>query len=263
MAARGAKVAAGIPGDREDDDGTEAVLVSEVVPATRERIFAAWMNSEQHSAFTGDEAVIEPVVGGAHSSLAGRARGTTLVLEPFRRIVQSWRAREFPADAGDSTVEITFEDTVGGTLVTLLHTEIPQGLSDRCRDAWLNSYLEPLKRYFTGRVTNGVHTADTQAFRGKRKGRLAVAAVAAASAPPGRKKRPRAKAKRAAKPLRRATAKKRAGAAASDKRRAKRAAAAKSRASATASKTSKRTRPASKKAVRKRAGSKAPPRKRR
>jgi uncharacterized protein YndB with AHSA1/START domain len=184
------------PAPRGDDqDGTEAVLVSEVIPATRERIFAAWMNSEQHSAFTGEEAIIEPVVGGAHSSFAGYARGITLALDPYRRIVQSWRAREFPADCGDSTVEITLEETVGGTLVTLLHTEIPQGHSDRYRDSWLRSYLEPLKRYFTGRVTNGVHKADTQALRGKRAVKMRMADGPARKRKAGAKAKPRSKAK--------------------------------------------------------------------
>jgi uncharacterized protein YndB with AHSA1/START domain len=181
MAPRGAKAARAALDD-DDVNRTEAVLVSEVIPATRERIYTAWLNSDQHSAFTGEEAVIEPVVGGAHSSLTGYARGTTLALEPFRRIVQSWRAREFPADCADSTVEITLEETVGGTLVTLLHTEIPNGQSDRYREGWLRSYLEPLKRYFTGRVTNGVHKADTQALRGKRAKRPERAAAPARKA---------------------------------------------------------------------------------
>jgi uncharacterized protein YndB with AHSA1/START domain len=211
MAARGAKPARV---DQEDDaEGTEAVLVSEVIPATRERVFTAWMSSEQHSAFTGEEAVIEPVVGGSHSSMAGYAQGTTLVLEQNRRIVQSWRAREFPADCADSTVEITLEETVGGTLVTLLHSQIPRGQSDRCREAWLRSYLEPLKRYFTGRVSNGVHAADTQALRGRRKRPTAAASeVRGRGRKTAGKRRTKGKAAVKPKPARRTGAKAKAGA---------------------------------------------------
>ena len=31
---------------------TETVLVSEVIPATKERLYAAWLDSGEHSAFT-------------------------------------------------------------------------------------------------------------------------------------------------------------------------------------------------------------------
>jgi uncharacterized protein YndB with AHSA1/START domain len=176
---------------------SEAVLVSEIIPATRERIFTAWMNSDQHSAFTGDVAVIDPVVGGRHSSLAGHVSGTTMTLEPFRRIVQTWRSRDFPKSSPDSLLEITLEETVGGTLLTLLHSEIPTGLSDRCREAWLLQYLEPLKRFFTGRISNGVHAADKKALARPRK-RLPT--PAAGTAKTAASKRAAAKRKAARRP---------------------------------------------------------------
>jgi uncharacterized protein YndB with AHSA1/START domain len=178
---------------------TEAVLLSEIIPATRERIFAAWIDSDQHSAFTGDKAQIEPTVGGRHSSFDGYASGTIMSLEPFRRIVQTWRSTDFPQGSADSLLEITLEETVGGTLVTLLHSEIPTGQSDRCRDGWLRFYLEPLKRYFVGRVSNGVHAADEKALAASRaagapRSKRAVKPMAAApSKGPRRKVAGRAK----------------------------------------------------------------------
>lgn len=127
---------------------TETVLVSEVIFATRERLYDAWLDSKEHSTFTSDTARIEPVVGGRHSSFSGYATGQTLALEPHRRIIQSWRTTEFPEDAADSRLEVTFEDTLGGTLVTVLHTGIPAGQSDRYRDGWLKFYFAPMKEYF-------------------------------------------------------------------------------------------------------------------
>jgi uncharacterized protein YndB with AHSA1/START domain len=127
---------------------TETVLVSEVIFATRERLYDAWLDSEEHSAFTADTAEIEPVIGGRHSTFSGYASGQNLALEPYRRIIQSWRTTDFPEGTPDSRLEITFEDTLGGTLVTLLHTGIPTGQSDRCRDGWLKYYFAPMKSYF-------------------------------------------------------------------------------------------------------------------
>jgi uncharacterized protein YndB with AHSA1/START domain len=136
---------------------TETVLVSEVIPASRHAIYSAWLDTRQHSAFTGDTAVIEPAIGGRHSTFGGYASGTMLELEPHRRIVLSWRSTEFPEGSPDSRLEVTLEDTAGGTLVTLLHTQIPEGQGDRYKESWIQYYLEPLKRYFSKRVSNGVN----------------------------------------------------------------------------------------------------------
>ncbi len=177
-----------------DEPSTEAVLVSDVIPATRERVFGAWLDSGQHSAFTGSDAEIVPEVGGRHSVLEGYAVGIILALDPARRIVQSWRATDFPRTSADSIVEVTLEETVGGTLLTILHSEIPTGQSDRYREAWLRRYLEPLKRYFTGRVSNGVHAADTRAL-----GKADTPADAKKPAASGKKSAPTSAAKRATK----------------------------------------------------------------
>ena len=126
----------------------ESILISEVIPATPQRIFSAWMDSAEHSAFTGDEAVVVPEVGGEHQSAGGYIKGRTLELNEGSRIVQSWRTTEFPAESPDSRVEITLEPTLGGTLVTLLHTDIPVGQGDRYRQGWNEYYLSRLKTYF-------------------------------------------------------------------------------------------------------------------
>jgi uncharacterized protein YndB with AHSA1/START domain len=142
---------------------TETVLVSELIPTTRERLYAAWLDSDEHSAFTAEEAAVEPFVGGSHSAFSGYATGQVLALEPNRRIVQSWRANDFPDEAADSRLEVTFEETTGGTMVTLLHTGIPSGQSDRYRDSWLESYLQGMKKYFAGAssASDGVGDQET------------------------------------------------------------------------------------------------------
>src|SRR5215831_9495977 len=106
------------------------------------------MDSAEHSAFTGDEAIVVPEVGGEHQSAGGYIKGRTLELNEGSRIVQSWRTTEFPPESPDSRVEITLEPTLGGTLVTLLHTDIPVGQGDRYRQGWNEYYLSRLKTYF-------------------------------------------------------------------------------------------------------------------
>ena len=127
----------------------ESILISEVIPASPQRIFSAWMDSAQHSAFTGDEATVVPEVGGELRAAGGYIQGRTLELNEGSRIVQSWRTTEFPPESPDSRVEITLEPTLGGTLVTLLHTDIPVGQGDRYRQGWNEYYLSRMKAYFS------------------------------------------------------------------------------------------------------------------
>jgi uncharacterized protein YndB with AHSA1/START domain len=165
----------------------DSLSISEVIPASPDRIYAAWLSSAEHSAFTGDKAIVEPYVGGKHSSFDGYAVGRTIELQPGRRIVQTWRAEDFPIGSPDSRIEVTLEETVGGTMLTILHTEIPSGLGSSCRDSWLKYYLEPLKGYFVAErpKANGVRTH-------------APVVKAKAKAKPKAKPRQEAKAKRRA-----------------------------------------------------------------
>jgi hypothetical protein len=97
--------------------GGDPGLVAQVLRSSRvwSAIFAAWMDSAEHSAFTGDEAMVVNKVGGEHRAAGGYIQGRTLELNEGARIVQSWRTTEFPPESPDSRVEITLEPTMGGT----------------------------------------------------------------------------------------------------------------------------------------------------
>ena len=75
------------------------------------------MDSKKHGEFTGDKAKIDPKVGGKFSAWDGYILGKTLELEPFKRIVQSWRTTEFPKDAPDSKLEVLLETEGKGARV--------------------------------------------------------------------------------------------------------------------------------------------------
>jgi uncharacterized protein YndB with AHSA1/START domain len=144
-----ARVAASvIPSAPEVLVAYESFSISEVIPARPDQIYSAWLSTAEHSAFTGEEANVEPFVGGKHSTFGGYASGTNLELHPGRRIVQTWRSQDFPESSPDSRLEVTLEETMGGTLVTILQTEIPEGQSDRYREGWTRYYFEALKDYF-------------------------------------------------------------------------------------------------------------------
>lgn len=49
---------------------TESIKVSATLAATPQRVYKAWLSSEEHGAFTGGQAVIDPKVGDKFSSEA-------------------------------------------------------------------------------------------------------------------------------------------------------------------------------------------------
>src|SRR5580693_8875711 len=101
--------------------GHETVRVTAVLPASADRIYAAWLDSREHSRMTGSVAVVDPAIGGEHSAWDGYIEGKNLELEPARRIVQTWRTSDFPLGHGDSRLEVHLLEVPGGTEITLIH----------------------------------------------------------------------------------------------------------------------------------------------
>ena len=130
----------------------EYIRVSTVLPATPEQIYTAWMNSRQHTAMTGGAAKVTPRVGGKHTAWDGYIWGQTFELEPYRRIVQSWRSTEFPSGSEDSRLVIQLWEIKGGTRLTLFHSNIPNGQGEKYRGGWRESYFDPMLQYFSRRA---------------------------------------------------------------------------------------------------------------
>jgi activator of HSP90 ATPase len=126
----------------------DKLKMSVVLNSTKEILFNAWLNYEEHAAFTGAGAVVDPKVGGKFTAWDAYISGTTIKLEPFNRIVQKWRTTEFPEDAPDSLLEILFEDAPKGCRLTLVHTEIPDGDGEMYREGWEDYYFKPMKEYY-------------------------------------------------------------------------------------------------------------------
>jgi activator of HSP90 ATPase len=122
--------------------------VSTTLPAAPERVFRTWLSTEGHAAMTGSPAKVEPRVGGTFSAWDGYITGKTLELQPYSRIVQSWRTSEFSETDPDSRIEVVIEPAEAGALLTLTHSGIPQGQADSYESGWEESYFAPMRGYF-------------------------------------------------------------------------------------------------------------------
>ncbi len=127
----------------------EALRVSTTIPAAPTTLYLAWLNAEQHSAMTGGAAKIDSQVGGNFTALDGYISGKLVNLDLGRRIVMSWRSTDFPREAADSRAELHFEALGGSTRLTVLHTEIPEGQSEKSRETWNDKYFTPMRTFFS------------------------------------------------------------------------------------------------------------------
>jgi hypothetical protein len=87
-------------------------------------------------------------VGGAFTAWDGYIDGVHVALDPGRRIVQTWRSDDFPADAAESYLELLLEPAPGGSQVTLRHRELPAGQGPGVLAGWDEFYFTPMERYF-------------------------------------------------------------------------------------------------------------------
>ncbi len=129
----------------------ESIEVSTILPVPPKQLYLAWLDSKEHSLFTGSAAKIDPKVGGKFTAWDGYIEGKTLELEPYRRILQAWRTDEFPADSPDSSLEVLLEEVDGGTKITLNHTHIPEGQGEDYRQGWVDFYFKLMAEYFSAK----------------------------------------------------------------------------------------------------------------
>ena len=122
--------------------------LSAVIPASPAEIYRAWLDSIGHSEMTGGEATMSDEVGADISAWDGYITGRNLELVPGERIVQSWRTTEFDDECDDSVVTILLQETEGGTLLTLEHSNVPDEYKSYEEGGWQSHYFEPMITYF-------------------------------------------------------------------------------------------------------------------
>lgn len=130
----------------------EAIKFSIDLPVSTERVYRAWLDPYEHSQFTHQPAQIGAQPESRYSALDGEVTGKVLVATPFTRIVQTWRAKDFPVGSPDSQVELKLEPTCLGSQLTISQTGIPDGQSAYYLALWETRYFRPLLAYFEALV---------------------------------------------------------------------------------------------------------------
>jgi uncharacterized protein YndB with AHSA1/START domain len=132
-----------------------AYTLTTTLPASAREIYEAWLDSLAHTEMTGSEAIMSDEVGDEVAAWDGYISGRNLELVPGERIVQSWRTSEFTDAHEDSIITVTLEEVADGTLLTLVHSKVPEDQKSYEEGGWQVHYFEPMKDYFGKRKRAG------------------------------------------------------------------------------------------------------------
>jgi activator of HSP90 ATPase len=117
-----------------------------VFDASASRVYHALMDSKQHSEFTGDKAVIDARVGGAFKEYGAYIVGSFLEITPGKKIVQKWRATDWPTGVS-STVTIELQEKRGITTLHLTQQGVPEAFAEEISQGWHDFYWDRLREY--------------------------------------------------------------------------------------------------------------------
>ena len=125
----------------------EIVELREIIEASTQEIYNAWLNSQLHTQMTGGEANCSDKVGASFTAWNGYISGKNLELFENKKIVQTWRTTEFSDDDEDSILTIQLSEIKEGTELTLTHRNIPKGQT-QYKQGWIDQYFVPIKEFF-------------------------------------------------------------------------------------------------------------------
>jgi len=114
---------------------------------TAKQIYKAWLSTRGHTMMTGGEAFVSDRVGDPFTAWDGYIKGENLILEPYQKIVQSWRSDTFKENEEDSQIEVLLTEAGDETELTLMHTNLPED-GGHYIQGWQENYFEPMKAYF-------------------------------------------------------------------------------------------------------------------
>ncbi len=107
-------------------------------------VYEALMDSGKHSEFTGAQAQISTKVGGKIVAYDGYIDGKNIELIPGKKIVQTWRASEWP-DEHYSKAIFEFEPIAGGTKLKFTQEKVPAEFFDDISKGWKEHYWDKMK----------------------------------------------------------------------------------------------------------------------
>lgn len=110
------------------------------------KIYRALVDSAEHARFTGAPAEIGTQAGNAWSAYGNKISGRQVELVDGVRIVQTWRAENWP-EGVHSVVRFELKPEGQGTKLVLDHDAVAEDQVQHLDGGWVKMYWEPLRKY--------------------------------------------------------------------------------------------------------------------
>ena len=114
--------------------------------ATPGDLYDTIMDAKKHGALTGQPTKVSRRVGGRFS-VGHDLEGKHLRLVPGKRIVQAWRANNWPKGTY-SKATFAFTRAPGGAKITFTQTGVPDKYRGEISSGWKGYYWTPLRKQF-------------------------------------------------------------------------------------------------------------------
>jgi len=116
--------------------------------ATPHDIYETLLDEKKHAALTSGEAMIRRFVGGKFTTFDGWATGEQVEFVVDKKIVQTWRAEDWPeGEVSECTYELTA--VTGGTKIVFTQKGVPKSFVKAVTKGWQDYYWKPLQKEFT------------------------------------------------------------------------------------------------------------------
>ena len=110
-----------------------------IINKTPHEVYEMLMDSKKHSNFTEAKAKISNIVGGKFTAYDDYINGINLELVPDKKIVQKWRARDWP-DGHYSTVTYLLSNNKKGTILNFTQEDLPADQYKEIKQGWIDFY---------------------------------------------------------------------------------------------------------------------------
>ncbi len=117
------------------------------IAASHADVYNALTNKVMIEIWTGEEAVMEETAGSEFSMWEGSICGINLEFEKNHKIVQEWFFGEEDDDK-KSIVTIKLHPDKKGTIMEVVHTNIPDEAFENISEGWEEDYFEGLNQLF-------------------------------------------------------------------------------------------------------------------
>ena len=125
------------------------VILAASFPTGAAQLFDMYLDADSHAAITGGPVTIEPRPGTPFTAFDSMLSGTLLHVEPKRLIVQTWRSANWPSEAMDSVLTLSFWDENDSARIELVHANVPDEDFAGVSQGWTKYYWEPWRNYLS------------------------------------------------------------------------------------------------------------------